>query len=1432
MIELVLLSLPNGVLRYGRLALSIVVSPRLTGGTRLGDYPAMLKWLPDLLRERPRILLDFDGTEVEASFDPGPLRLDVWSELFDADTPVEPFVFDDMRDRLVISYPTRAALAAVRGVYQTLTQGTDGAAPMVSQTARALAPLVLDGDVDAVNARTREALFHSAQGLSRSGAAPVAAYSLYSRMPQPGPDAPDPLPRTEAELAGLIDFHKALTAIAAHPGLMRALGLVLDVSVPAEKVPAGAPGGSAGLVSVRRLGMPAMERAARLTTPAVRYRHRPASLGDPAFHAADGSPDGPIREGWLGLPEQGFQLIDLDIESAFGKLVRLATMSTRMGASPFASGALPALRSGGISLAAHERGVATVAALRRAAQVNDAFAAGEGALSASDLTRGYRLDVWSDRRGGWHSLHRRRGRYTFGEAGRVTLDVAEEGFAQFAAVSPAPDPTRAEPIPDRPIETDLYVDEAIARWAGWSLSAPRPGRAIHRSEPHDPLKSDETTDAFATAFHMRTHFAPEPRSLPSLRFGDRYRMRVRAVDLAGNSPDPTADAPADYPATLPAGPDAQPYFRYEPVPSPLLILHSVPEATRPALDRLVIRSFNSDPGRDTLPTDASDDRHVTPPRAAVELLERHGMLDAADGRTKGDPVTFAELAARDDAAFPTMPIGDPPQDAPIVAADALIVDYSPDPLSRGAAFRALPGVARGTVLFAGQAGLEALAEQPDGDPDAGPVLQVGFGADWPNRLPFRLALAEGEGPPDWNPATRVLTVRLPKGTTATSRLSSVLSDNDLGLLGVWAWQRDALDEEARSIMAGAGVGAGDALARVTRRAGRLLRLALEGGQWALTPSIPVEFIHATQQPLGLPVLVAPGPQLYSELGHAAGADDGTGVPQGALVALRQLGDTEAALIGGLDLHLASTGRIDIAARWTDIADVPGTAQDVLTDASAALDPLTPGIEPGPVRAPGADPRWNADVTEAGGLAFVPDFGAAGHRAPIHRFGDTRHRVVRYAATATSRFVTDFPADAGLVFSRTGPEVSVSVPSSAPPPAPAIVAALPSFGWTRARAGTLATSIRSGQGIRLWLARDWFASGAGELLGVVLWSKPKPPSDEDRRDRYAGKVTEWGLDPIRDGGRLGAMPAIRNFRGYALSRTNVPCAELGLADVVGYETSIDVERDLRFADIELAADLAYMPFLRLALVRFQPEALRRAEISPIVAADILQLQPDRSAMLIADPTLPNLYRLTVSGVGPKAGEATPWRNRIDVKLERRLDTMASDLAWAPVEAGAATITDVTPGASAPAVLYSGLIEFAAPPPAGRFRLVIREFEIWDIDPPTFSWITVAGKLRGTTSRFTAERVAAPTDPAVPAVPVLKGGVARRSSGSRLGTAVSSTARAVGNFANTGRGKGRRLVYAEFMAIDPPAGIATGAGDGPIGTGPGTATDSGGDDFGSE
>ena len=310
------------------------------------------------------------------------------------------------------------------------------------------------------------------------------------------------------------------------------------------------------------------------------------------------------------------------------------------------SATLPALRSGGLSLFADGRALALLERFKASKVFNDALAGvGTGRpFFAEDLVQGYRLDVWDSHSGDWHSLHRRDAELRIGD--EVLTVRGEEGFVQLAATQAAPNP--AAPPPD-----DLYLHEAVARWTGWSLSVPPAGR--HLSSDPDPDKALDNPDENepATPFKMTTRFDVAAGSLPSLRFGRRYRIRARVTDLCGNSlelGDPLADVLARIGFAIPADADGFAYLRYEPVAAPIVVVRDAAAITGPGstLHRLVIRTFNRDPSLDGAPADlTASDRHLVPPRTTVDTAEKLSMFDGPDGKLVSSAAMYALIAQRD-----------------------------------------------------------------------------------------------------------------------------------------------------------------------------------------------------------------------------------------------------------------------------------------------------------------------------------------------------------------------------------------------------------------------------------------------------------------------------------------------------------------------------------------------------------------------------------------------------------------------------------------------------------------------------------------------------------------------------------------------------------------------------------------------------------------
>jgi hypothetical protein len=926
----------------------------------------------------------------------------------------------------------------------------------------------------------------------------------------------------------------------------------------------------------------------------------------------------------------------------------------------------------------------------------------------------------------------------------------------------------AAPAPDG---TDLYLHEAIARWAGWSLSAPRPGKHLSRyADPDDAVPRDNEPDKFVedqpeTPLKMTVKYHALRGSLPQMRFGTRYRIRARAVDLAGNSlqiGERMADGLAAIFA-LPRDPEGFAYLRYEPVVAPLLVMRDKRAVTKPgsAIDRIVIRTFNHHISKDSAAADTTAaDRHLLPPRTSAEMGERFGMFDDAAGKLKSDAATWQLIADRDGGQLPhaSIEVAGKDGDYPIATADRIdALPYLPDPLSRGVAIRDLPGTPSGAIgkasPGAGAAGPIKYEALNDPNPRSGSATLISFGdsGDWRETRGLRLALAEpalnqNDFSPTWDPANRLLTIFLPKGRTAVAPISSFLAADDLKLMGIWKWLREYVEcitlknPRPQAFSPGANV---DEIAHVLQR-------AVEGGHWMLTPPRLVTLVHAVQQPLGRPEFAALNVERDDTLDDAnplqtapiANRKDPTELAP--LVAWRRLGAVDAFLTGALKVHGASTEKIDLTAEWDDPVDDLSRKKWTTTHHKQHVDELPlRTLDEDYLTASGKDPRKVGYYDpEHDQIAFV----RAGDRtrrpndidllfdaaAPRQLFNDTKHHRVTYRPIATSRYSEYFPQDQELSFARQGGAITVDVPASARPLAPSVAYVLPTFGWQRQTETNLKRSVRFGGGLRVYLHRPWFSSGDGELLGVALWSYRNVGLDEHSRDKFKPFVTQWGIDPIWDTGALFAFPSIGNFPDSVAFDTDASLEEAnapGRVNVVGFHVEFDESRGLWYADLTINTFAeTYMPFVRLAVVRYQPHALADAKISRVTLADFAQLTPDRVATVTSDPHHRRKLRVVVSGVAPRGPqpalqaeprpqEVSDRPTRIRVRLQQRDAGIQSDLAWRDSAATVAPVNspceDQT-GGDPDLVKWAGTVTFAQKPEAGRFRLLIEEHEYISAD----------------------------------------------------------------------------------------------------------------------
>jgi hypothetical protein len=484
-------------------------------------------------------------------------------------------------------------------------------------------------------------------------------------------------------------------------------------------------------------------------------------------------------------------------------------------------------------------------------------------------------------------------------------------------------------------------------------------------------------------------------------------------------------------------------------------------------------------------------------------------------------------------------------------------------------------------------------------------VKVEFGTGWPDRRAIRLVVRAGSGTPTLPgsaQANGALTVHAPKASVSTVRLSSWFEPGQLESLKLWQW----LDAAGLATPA-------------------LKALVLEGGHYMLTPYRELTIVHAVQQPLAPPTV-------------------------GSLTPSRDLGTTYAFLNGLVRAHPPSTQRVDILSSYTDPYDDGESATGVVDQAAQA--------------------RVAELALESDAADVVPV------KAARHDFGDTKHHSVYYSLLATTRFQEYFADTPGTVFTRSSLEADahpptsrgypVVIPSSQRPPAPDVRYLIPAFGWQRASSASSASSRRVGNLLRVYLGRPWFQTGAGEYLGVIV-ANPVAPVTEFPPG-LAPYVSGYGQDPVFAAGLVTRQPELADFKlatflGHGVQLAEQTGTELW-AGVAGHDPAWDAARKLWYADIAINPDPTYFPFVKLALVRYQPQSLDGIKVSRVVQADFIQVAPDRAAT-VTYPS-PTVVRVTVSGPGYLAttDPGTPDTVRAYVQ-EATVKTSDPDLSWTTV-----------------------------------------------------------------------------------------------------------------------------------------------------------------------
>ncbi|MEG3627099.1 hypothetical protein [Streptomyces poriticola] len=1433
--------LPAGLSADGtQVKVSVFVSPRLgvpdtdpaTGppeeserGT-LQPFRDFLAW-PDRIKEATFEFGPGDG--VSSTFS-GPVRPSgpvpdtaLWTDLFGEDIPVEPYVFESMAGRAerARTYSARRVSDATRTAYGVAARESPEQPPDMRSVMQRMMSSEEPGQGLSPQGSAMRRGLDELEGFHRPPFQSAPTLGRGEAPPPPPPKKPDP------------DFHQMLTSLGDHPALLRRLGLILDFLLPAERIPVSS---GEHLLSVVPHWVSELGPSSQDLPPRTRYVFLPdRKLFVAAPRTFEADPLGSPALGLVALPERDFSLEQADIDSAALKLAVLSRDPADAGGaaadpaarSPETKGLAP-VRTQGISLVRDDRKGVLAADFAKAAQDNDAAVAaleakrqaGEGPeanrpdsadmpdLSAEDLVRGHRMDVWDNTRARWYSLHARTVAYRSPGGHEPFLTVSDEGFFQVNLVSPPADADG----------DDICVPERLMTWEGWSLSAPRPGRVLGIGEGAPDEVVDPANDA-QTRLPLEIDVGVQKGSLPRLRFGREYRIRLRTVDLAGNGLTlqeadalVARDSSGDW--VLP-GNGPLPFRRFESVPAPAVVPRlSLGEGA--SVFRMVIRSTpgsspgpaggaapgtgtrtvvlaNVQPGRtnedirlvqqaliarhhpipagatghfgpqtgeayaaeqrdqgfagrdadgipgcqsltelgrrsgfavdcdappgtpgtagevprgtepartadqyaahlnssplvtagDHTPFSGVDERHLVAPKASFQCVERHGLLDGAIGsgdraaREAGYALASRENGSLSDPAQPDVevqpvdsPAADP--DHPVATAwhrgEQVELPYLRDPLATGALLLDLPGMREGEPF-----------EVPWG------------GSVWHRPRSFRLRLAEGNAPPHFDEASRVLTVSLPKGRVATVRVCSAFPFDET-LMGLASWCRE---QPGPPLAPEAATEDGERAARRAeeeqQRAATALEVAATGRHWMFTPWQELTLVHAVQRPLKQPVL---------DLRPAAH---------------RPAGATAEHLAGTIRLDQDSTDRIELVATWTEVVDEgeEGRAERPMT--TPVFDLLTARLPLDDV--PGAAPATLQDGTltfstrtteEPGG----PEPGQPGGPEPgKHEFGDTKHRRVLYHPVAGTRFGDYFPSrlaehDASALTVQ-GTAVEHSIPSSARPTAPRLLYCVPTLSLETVEGppGTVVRRRRGG-GIRVFLDRPWFSSGDGELLGVVLGPTPgvgTPATD-------ALDVTLMGRDPVHRSAEV-AAPTVSTFTNAVRHAEGLvpmtPTASAPTVTVVGFAPQFDPTGNRWFCDLDLDTGDSYLPFVRLALVRYQPNSIPGAEISPVVVTDLVRTLPDRELRVKLDDAP------TVSVTGPSYDPAESPPPRLTATVQRREDAVTDeDLAWVTLHDTTVTLTSID-AASTRTPSYVGQIPL--PPGAQRDRLRLLVMETDGIPP---------------------------------------------------------------------------------------------------------------------
>lgn len=971
------------------------------------------------------------------------------------------------------------------------------------------------------------------------------------------------------------ELHTVLASFGEQPALMRTLGLVIDVLVPADVLDRAA---TPLRIRVRAAGGSGSDARTDRSIPTAATVDAVSGF---AVQTDDGS-----QPGFADF--RRYSVAQLDYE---GGLVRALDLEYerqrhgRRGASP-----IPAARTTGFRLLESH---AAENFVRRSAIANTLRVGYDlnldGVLHADEIVRGYRLDVQDVASGLWHTLHGRKITYEYNGT-PVLPEIEDEGWFSPSYV----EQPHHQAISGGPT---IAVSDAVVTWEGWGLAAPRPGKIvsadIRDGVPQTGGRSSSAIRADTTGtagFAIRSSVSPG--TLPVLRFGRDYRFRVRTVDLAGNALTlDEADAAIDD-DTVSARQIR--FLRYEPVPPPVpeKLLEDRTDSRRFGEHerRLVVRT-GIDDGDDTFGEHPDvDERLLFPPKAAVQLAEWHGAFDEAM-RADASPevITSAYLRAKRESKTLTPGIYQTP--------------WLADPASAGVCLHDVPGA----------------------EPTVPVTLAWPMTSDGPGPVRLRVVAerSDADRPPEVDAIGHRITIYVPYGRRATIRMSSIALDADVfALPALWRkkWKHSATrDDIEKRLRAHAHpmvtpwtamelvhatqrpvrtpVAVGEATLRERQRNDTAVAFRLPWSVHGPTTGA-VELTATWEMPTGLARASSDGwePEVVTT---SAPVGVPTRLPAYAAV------DTEVTVLDAVD-DLAgvaapsggiAAGQAAIASEWArvDLGVTARTCLDVRAVATSSFGEFfPPEYGPAPRGEDGSPPPRESRLSVCSEPVSVPVPNTG--RPPLPDVTDALPLIV-LDEMAPDDYEDETPPD-----DRGG--------------APLLI-----------YRSIVQTFRREGGWLRVWLKPPWFASGVGERLSVVLRSEGQPDQPGTATPGYSVS-TMAAADPAHPV----ASPMFDGMRPHHVDaphgRTSARLTELADADTGGdrseweiadYEVRWDPARGQWYADLRIDLPGLYFPFVRLALARHQPESTTQGrppdwQISPVVALGPLQILPTRTFRL--------------------------------------------------------------------------------------------------------------------------------------------------------------------------------------------------------------------------